>query len=83
VNVYAVREARVRRERLESSSLRSVGYDPSARVLEVEFLNGGVYQYLDVKDDEFEEFQEADSKGRYLNTEIKPSHRYRRLKKPN
>ncbi|HEX6909402.1 MAG TPA: KTSC domain-containing protein [Longimicrobium sp.] len=73
----------MRRERLASSSLRSVGYDPSARVLEVEFRNGGVYQYLDVKDDEYEEFQEADSKGRYLNTEIKPTHRYRRLKKPN
>lgn len=73
----------MRRERLESTSLRSVGYDPSARVLEVEFLNGGVYQYLDVQDDEYEEFREADSKGRYLNTAIKPSHRYRRLKKAN
>ena len=73
----------MRRERLDSSSLRSVGYDASARVLEVEFRNGGVYQYLDVKDDEFEEFQDADSKGRYLNAEIKPTHRYRRLRKPN
>ncbi|WP_329684554.1 KTSC domain-containing protein [Longimicrobium sp.] len=73
----------MRRERLDSSSLRSVGYDPSARVLEVEFRNGGVYQYLDVKDDEYEEFQDADSKGAYLNAEIKPSHRFRRLKKPN
>lgn len=73
----------MRRERLESTSLRSVGYDPSARVLEVEFLNGGVYQYLDVQDDEYEEFREADSKGRYLNIAIKPSHRYRRLKKAN
>lgn len=73
----------MRRERLDSSSLRSVGYDASSRVLEVEFRNGGVYQYLDVKDDEYEEFQDADSKGRYLNTEIKLTHRFRRLKKPN
>lgn len=73
----------MRRERLDSSSVASVGYDPSARVLEVEFRNGGVYQYLDVPSDEYEEFQDADSKGRYLNTEIKPNHRYRRLKKAN
>lgn len=73
----------MRRERLDSSSVRSVGYDPSAQVLEVEFRNGGVYQYLDVPGEEYEEFREADSKGRYLNTEIKPHHRYRRLKKPN
>lgn len=73
----------MRRERLDSTSLRSVGYDPAARVLEVEFRNGGVYQYLDVQDAEYEDFQDADSKGAYLNTEIKPSHRYRRLKKPN
>jgi hypothetical protein len=73
----------MRRERLDSSSVASVGYDASARVLEVEFRNGGVYQYLDVQGEEYDEFSEADSKGRYLNTEIKPNHRYRRLKKPN
>ena len=73
----------MKRERLDSSSLASAGYDPAAHVLEVEFRNGGVYQYLEVDDDEYEEFRAAPSKGRYLNTEIKPTHRYRRLKKPN
>jgi hypothetical protein len=73
----------VKRERLDSSSLASAGYDPAAHVLEVEFRNGGVYQYLDVEDAEYAEFQDADSKGGYLNTEIKPTHRFRRLKKPN
>lgn len=73
----------MRRERLDSSSVASAGYDAAARVLEVEFRNGGVYQYLDVPGDEYDEFREADSKGRFLNTEIKPRHRYRRLRKPN
>jgi hypothetical protein len=72
----------VKRERLDSSSLRSAGYDPAAHVLEVEFLNGGVYQYLEVDDDEYEEFQRAPSKGRYLNTEIKPVHPARKLSPP-
>ena len=71
----------MRRERLASSSLASVGYDPAKHLLEVEFRNGGVYQYLDVDDHEYGEFQEAESKGRYLNTEIKPRHRYKLLRK--
>jgi hypothetical protein len=72
----------VKRERLDSTSLASVGYDPAAHVLEVEFRNGGVYQYLDVPDGEYEEFITAPSKGRYLNTEIKPNHPSRKLSSP-
>ena len=72
----------MKREPLDSSSLRSAGYDPAAHVLEVEFRNGGVYQYLEVPDEEFEEFITAPSKGRYLNTEIKPRHPARKLRPP-
>lgn len=72
----------MKRERLDSSSLASAGYDPAAHVLEVEFKNGGVYQYLEVPDEEYEEFRSAESKGRYLNTEIKPRHRARKLSPP-
>lgn len=72
----------MKRERLDSSSLRSAGYDPLAHVLEVEFRNGGVYQYLEVDDEEYEEFQQAPSKGRYLNTEIKPDHPALKLASP-
>ncbi len=72
----------MKRERLDSSSLASAGYDPAAQVLEVEFHNGGVYQYLEVDDAEYEEFRSAPSKGRYLNTEIKPDHPARKLSSP-
>lgn len=72
----------MRRERLDSSSVASAGYDPAERVLEVEFVNGGVYQYLDVPGTEYEGFRQAESKGHFLNTEIKPNHRYRRLRRP-
>ena len=72
----------MKRVPLDSSSLASAGYDPAAHVLEVEFRNGGVYQYLEVPDDEFEEFVRSPSKGRYLNTEIKPHHPVRKLRRP-
>jgi len=69
----------MKREPLESSSLASVGYDAGRQVLEVEFLNGGVYEYDDVPQETYHALLEADSKGRYLNAEIKPHHPSRRL----
>ena len=68
------------RARVDSSSLASVGYDPASHTLEVEFRNGGVYQYLDVPVDELERFLTAGSLGRYLNTRIKSSYASRKLR---
>jgi hypothetical protein len=70
------------RERVDSSSLNSVGYDAPSETLEVEFKNGGVYRYLEVPEDEWRSLQIAESKGSYLNTHIKPSYRYRKLAPP-
>lgn len=38
----------MRRESVASEALRSVGYDPDRRILEVEFASGAVYRYFDV-----------------------------------
>jgi len=46
---------------VSSSSIASIGYDPGLQILEVEFAGGGVYQYSNVPQDIFEEFQNADS----------------------
>jgi hypothetical protein len=70
------------RERVDSSSLSSVGYDAGSETLEVEFRNGGVYRYLEVPEDAWRSLQSAESKGSYLNTHIKPSYRYRQLAPP-
>lgn len=68
------------RVRVQSSSLASVGYDPRSRTLEVEFRNGGVYQYLDLPIEELRDFLTSRSLGRYLNTRIKPRFRCRRVR---
>jgi hypothetical protein len=39
------------RKKVGSSTLRSVGYDSRARVLEVEFASGAIVQYLSVSAD--------------------------------
>lgn len=36
------------RQYVSSSNIASIGYDASDMILEVEFLNGAIYQYYDV-----------------------------------
>jgi len=55
---------------VESSMIHAVGYDDDARELEVVFNNGGIYRYVDVGKDEYEELLEAESKGRYMRAHI-------------
>lgn len=64
---------------LRSSNLASVGYDPRAHVLEVEFHNGSLYQYFGVPPARFEGLMKADSKGGYHAQNIKQSYRYSRI----
>jgi hypothetical protein len=42
------------RQLVQSSNVYSVGYDAEKRRLEVEFVNGGVYEYLDVPPEKHE-----------------------------
>lgn len=67
------------RDPVTSSSLNSVGYDPKRQILEVEFVDGDVYQYLDVPRQTYEEFLQAESMGQFMNWKIKQRHRYKRL----
>lgn len=66
----------MRRAPIDSSSLASVGYDPSHRILEVEFHGGRVYRYFGVPPRRYEELLSAESAGRFLNTEIKGVYPY-------
>jgi hypothetical protein len=68
------------RQLVNSSSLRSVGYDPRSRMLEIEFHGGGVYQYFDVPQTVFEELFAQDSLGSYFNAEIRDAYMYVRVR---
>jgi len=65
---------------VHSSNIAAIGYSPLEQVLQVDFLNGFRYRYLDVPQRVFDEFQEAPSKGRYLNSEIKGQFDYERVR---
>jgi len=61
-----------------SSSIAGVGYCADRRVLEIEFINGGVYEYLEVPRDEFRAMSASPSKGRHVNDSIKTRYAFRR-----
>lgn len=63
-----------------SSTVEAIGHDPDTMELHVRFLKSGTtYVYCSVEPWVFEEFMQADSKGRYLNSEIKGRFDYYKL----
>ena len=64
---------------VNSSNLVSVGYDPDALTLEVEFKNNSVYQYFDVPEVENQQLMQASSKGTYFNANIRDRYRYTKI----
>jgi hypothetical protein len=67
------------RRPVDSTSIVSVGYEPAARTLEIEFVSGGVYRYFNVPPAIYAAFLAAESKGTFVNTVVKPRYRYARV----
>ncbi len=68
----------MKRQPVSSSSLRAVGYDLAAGILEVEFRSGGVYRYYGVPPEVYRELLNAPSKGKYFQEHIRDEFRYAR-----
>ncbi|CAM3962872.1 KTSC domain-containing protein [Flavobacterium cucumis] len=62
------------RQSVRSSNISSIGYDEKNEILEIEFLSGGIYQYLDVPNYVFEELMDAESQGKYFNAYVKDNY---------
>lgn len=60
----------MRRERVASSVLRTVGYDSATAVLEIEFTSGDVYRYFTVPPSVHRALMDAESPGAYFNRHI-------------
>lgn len=69
----------MKRKFINSKSLHSVGYDDETYTLEVKFTNGGLYRYYFVVPEEYQKLMEAESKGLYVNTVIKPNHKFEKI----
>lgn len=62
---------KMQRTRVSSSNLASVGYDANTSTLEVEFLNGGIYQYSAVPSSVHAGLMVASSHGSYFDANVK------------
>ena len=67
------------RHPIKSRAIRSMGYDPDLLMLEIEFTNGGLYQYYRVPSSTYQELCAADSKGTFVNQSIKPHFQCREI----
>ena len=67
------------RERIRSSNISSVGYDPEDETLEVEFVGGSVYQYIGVPQQLYERFMASPSKGRFFSAHIRDKFRTKQI----
>ena len=65
---------------VQSSALRSVGYDGGQQTLVITFQSGGTYEYSGVPRSVYEELMRAPSKGTYFNAHVKGQYSYRRTR---
>jgi hypothetical protein len=57
---------------IDSSMIATIGYDASNGTLEVEFKKGGaIWQYYDVPENVWHEFQSASSQGQFFLSNIR------------
>jgi hypothetical protein len=65
---------------VDSSNIEAIGYDAGALELHVRFLKTGItYVYYGVEEWRYQELMQTDSKGQYLNANIKPNYQFAKL----
>jgi KTSC domain len=70
----------VERQPVDSSLIRSVGYDLFNSILEIEFAEPNrIYEFFDVPYSVYSELMEAESRGSYFNDDIKDLYAYQEL----
>jgi hypothetical protein len=66
------------RKQVDSSTVNSIGYDESLKVLEVEFKKG-LYQYVDVPKEVYDNLIASESIGRFVQQNIVHKYSYHRI----
>lgn len=64
---------------VKSTSIAAIGHDRDRNELYVRFVDGGTYAYSLVPVRIYLELLTTESKGRYVNTRIKPNHAARQV----
>lgn len=67
------------RQTVKSRILRSVGYDDSIKILEIEFQNGLVYQFLEVPPKIYADLMHSGEIGKYFTDKIRTRFRTKQI----
>jgi KTSC domain len=67
--------SRVPRQSVESTAIAKIGYSKRRHILEIEFVNGAVYRYLDVPVTVYRDLMSSESKARFYDSNIKRHYR--------
>jgi hypothetical protein len=66
-------------QKVKSSNISEVGYDPETKTLGVKFHNGGVAHYHDVAPEKHTAMMAAESIGKHLHAHIKDVHKFTKV----
>jgi hypothetical protein len=69
----------MKRQKVQSSNLASIGYDATSKTLEIEFNNGDIYEYYNVPQSIHNSLMNASSHGTYFSANIRNSYRYKKF----
>ena len=75
----AVAVSRMRRAPVVSSNVASVGYSPHLHALEIEFVRGAVYRFLNVPESVYRALCVAPSKGHFIAENLRGKYEFVRV----
>lgn len=67
------------KDRVESTCVNDVSYDPESEEMTIVFQKRGTYKYLNVPIDTYTDFATAGKQGTYFNLYIRPSFSYEKV----
>ena len=67
--------SRIARQPVESTAIAKIGYSKRRHILEIEFVNGAVYRYLDVPVTVYRDLMSSESKARFYDSNIRRHYR--------
>jgi hypothetical protein len=63
--------SRIPRQAVQSTAIAKIGYSKRRHMLEIEFVNGAVYRYLDVPVTVYRDLMSSESKARFYDSNIR------------
>ena len=63
------------RQPVQSSAIAKIGYSKRRHMLEIEFVSGAIYRYLDVPVSVYRELMSSESKARFYDSNVRGHYR--------